>query len=156
MRSQIYIIAADNGLLKIGISKYPAARLATLSTGLPYDLRIVRSWWHPDAFRVERVVHSALAEHRVRREWFNVSIEAATAAILHAIKENNVSEFPVIPQTSATDWLLENTAWNIERSARIEFLRKQGREMDRKQQLEWLESGGMADYPPPPRPWVSE
>lgn len=154
--SQVYIIEASNGLLKIGVSNHPHGRLATLRTALPYDLRVARTWPHHNAYQIERAAHEALLDFRVKREWFNATVEQAIAAIEHAIATTNVVMLAPPPQADpAADWVLANTAWNIERSRRIRALKDAGQEMTREQQRQWLEDGGMDDYPPPPRPWVA-
>jgi hypothetical protein len=54
------------GPVKIGRSKHAAARLLSIQTGYPYDLRI-EHWWGGD---IEKPMHEALTDYRLRGEWY--------------------------------------------------------------------------------------
>ena len=60
---------------KVGRAFDPESRLAGYQTGCPeraYYLRHVSSYFE-DCVEIERRVHSALAEHRMEGEWFDIS-----------------------------------------------------------------------------------
>lgn len=64
---QVYFIQDSiSGMIEIGASVDPKARLAMLQTGCPGELRIVKTATDLD----EREYHQRFAEYRVRGEWF--------------------------------------------------------------------------------------
>jgi hypothetical protein len=72
----IYIIRCiDTDYRKIGIANNPHERLSELQTGCPFELKIERLYTYKQARKLEQLLHSALAIHNVRGEWFNISIE---------------------------------------------------------------------------------
>lgn len=78
----IYIVRDANGLLKIGISSNPTARLATLRTASPVPLAFeyigaLRS----DGYAIEAKAHDILSRHRLSGEWFDCAPEVAVGAI---------------------------------------------------------------------------
>jgi hypothetical protein len=64
-----FIQPIAGGLVKIGVSVAPEARLAALQCGSPVDLQILRVIPCADR-KLESRIHAAFAEHRVRGEWF--------------------------------------------------------------------------------------
>jgi hypothetical protein len=79
----VYIIA-DGYCHKVGIANDVTRRLATLQTGHPNKLTLVRSFELPSrgaAMAVESESHDWLARYRVGGEWF----EADRAMIEHAV-----------------------------------------------------------------------
>ena len=86
MPELIYVIEGAGGLVKIGVSGDPLARLAQLQTASHVPLQIaysaaVRSG---NAFPLEQTVHAALGRYRQSGEWFNVPPQVAVAAIAAA------------------------------------------------------------------------
>ena len=81
----LYVIGAEDGPLKIGISTDVGGRLAALQSHSPHALVAHHQAQPGDARLVERVAHQLLAAKRVRGEWFDVSIDDAVAAINQAI-----------------------------------------------------------------------
>lgn len=83
----LYVIGADTGPLKVGRSKRPKARLQSLATGsdramlLLYQVEVAEGL---DA-EVEALAQVYLREHWTRGEWFNVTLDAARAAIDQAV-----------------------------------------------------------------------
>jgi hypothetical protein len=78
----IYVIRADNGLLKIGISSNPNARLAQLQTSSPFKLSIAYvAALRCDGRTVEAAAHRTLASYRQSGEWFDCPADMAVAAI---------------------------------------------------------------------------
>ena len=69
----VYIIeAVGAGRVKIGYASNVEQRLSTLRTASPLELRVVKVWQASAA--LEKRLHEALAEHRVRGEWFACSV----------------------------------------------------------------------------------
>jgi Meiotically Up-regulated Gene 113 (MUG113) protein len=80
--SFIYVVQADNGMLKIGVSTNPSARLAQLRTASPFKLSLAyMGALRCDGYAVEAAAHETLSRHRLEGEWFNCPPEAAVAAI---------------------------------------------------------------------------
>lgn len=79
----VYVIGAEVGPVKIGLSWNPEMRLSELQTGNPYPLKIfgtipVKN--HLSA-EVERRVHAIFAKCRMSGEWFSCSPDAALRSI---------------------------------------------------------------------------
>jgi hypothetical protein len=80
--SFIYVLRGDHGLLKVGISTNPVARLATLRTASPFPLEMVYvAVTQGPAERLERATHDALRERRCSGEWFDCPLSHVVAAI---------------------------------------------------------------------------
>jgi Meiotically up-regulated gene 113 len=102
----VYIIA-DGYCHKVGIANDVARRLATLQTGHPNKLTLVRSFQLPSraaAMAVESESHDWLARYRVGGEWF----EADRAMIEHAVsllaKKHGSGDVPSARSELATAW----------------------------------------------------
>lgn len=72
----IYVIQATNGMLKIGMSSNPRARLQGLQTGSPLELRVVhrRTVATPRARTAEKRIHHKFRDARVHGEWFKAEL----------------------------------------------------------------------------------
>ncbi|WP_454760559.1 YlcI/YnfO family protein [Caulobacter segnis] len=83
----IYVIGGDDGPLKVGLARSPAARLGRLQTGHPQKLRLhhVQEVAADLAPFVEAKAHEALEKLRSHGEWFNVSTTEAVSAIEAAV-----------------------------------------------------------------------
>jgi hypothetical protein len=80
--SFIYIIRNDHGMLKIGVSTNPSARLAQLRTASAVPLTIAYiAALRCDGRTVEAEVHRGLADCRQNGEWFSCPADMAVAAI---------------------------------------------------------------------------
>jgi predicted GIY-YIG superfamily endonuclease len=69
-KASVYVITNNNGMSKIGISRTPEKRLATLQTASPYKLDMTYLAAHSHAERVEQEAHKLLKKHRSHGEWF--------------------------------------------------------------------------------------
>lgn len=70
MTRYVYLIGeADNPVVKIGVSDDPARRVKDLSTGSPWDLRVL--WTAPGEEAEEAALHRYFHACHVRREWFD-------------------------------------------------------------------------------------
>lgn len=64
----LYVIQASTGEIKIGKAADPLKRLATLQTGSPVPLKLVRVV--DGAGRIEGALHRRLRNFRLHGEWF--------------------------------------------------------------------------------------
>jgi len=70
----LYFIQQGFGAIKIGISAEPDSRLASMQTGNSKPLRLLLKVPFVErnaAYSMEQELHTALAEHHIRGEWFN-------------------------------------------------------------------------------------
>lgn len=83
MTGFVYAIQiGDDGPIKIGQSRSPEKRLASLQGASPYSLRIAHRI--PNERGLERGIHHVLAAHRMRGEWFTNHPEVFAALALAA------------------------------------------------------------------------
>src|ERR1700704_1423978 len=80
--SFIYVVRGDHGLIKIGVSSNPSARLARLRTASAVPLTIAYvGALRCAGYTVEAEAHRTLAGYRLEGEWFNCPVDMAVAAI---------------------------------------------------------------------------
>lgn len=92
--SSVYIIASDGGWCKIGKARDPSTRVSQLATGHPFNLAVSHSFACKDdseAYRVEQLAHVALADHRMKGEWFAVSADVAKDVIENIISPKSTA-----------------------------------------------------------------
>lgn len=78
----LYVIRATNGLYKIGRTRNdPRQRLATIKTGSPLRVSLVRAVEVEDCVGAERALHAELVGQRVRGEWFRLDRSALRAVL---------------------------------------------------------------------------
>lgn len=81
----VYVIEGEHGHVKIGVSRDPVARLATLQTGSSVPIGLVwREFAGDRALEIEQEAHAMLARYRLAGEWFDVPREAAIGAVYGA------------------------------------------------------------------------
>jgi len=70
----VYLIKCVNTTFyKIGISKINYnARLSTMQSGCPYELKFINAIHSPDYRNIERVLHFKFQSKRIRGEWFDL------------------------------------------------------------------------------------
>lgn len=104
---QVYIIAADTAVVKIGISCEPEKRLRALQTGCPFDLELKHTYYVPSrlAMDVERAIHEALQDKARRGEWFNVEPDDAIE-VVKRVAAQMADEYAARARSRA-DWLTE-------------------------------------------------
>lgn len=66
----VYLVRAENGLVKIGKTVDVASRFNTLNTTSPIDLELMGYICSDCAGEIERALHSKFANVRARGEWF--------------------------------------------------------------------------------------
>lgn len=92
--SFVYVIGAESGPRKIGMSADPSRRAALLQTGSPYPLAVLHAVRHERAAAVEAYAHRLLRQHSTAGEWFDVTTDAAVDAITRAITAVDSGEKP--------------------------------------------------------------
>jgi hypothetical protein len=78
----IYVIEAQNGRVKIGVSSAPQRRALTVHQYSPVPCRLIAVWlgdWSD-----ERALHERFADHRVHCEWFR--LEGPLAAFVDSVR----------------------------------------------------------------------
>lgn len=86
--SFIYVITGPPGMVKVGVTKNPRLRFATLQTGCPYPLKLVTLLATPGTgFVVEARIHEILDDHRATGEWFRCSPARSLFAVRQALDE---------------------------------------------------------------------
>lgn len=71
----VYLIAAKNGLVKIGYAKDVQSRFNQIDTSSPCRLELICSYRVRNAPKVEGELHATFARQRVKGEWFDLSGE---------------------------------------------------------------------------------
>ena len=85
MAKSIYIIRCDSGPIKIGIAGNVSSRLSGLRTSSHMPLHLEYSAIvDGDAPTLEKCTHAVLRKHRLRGEWFNVTVHEAIGAMQSA------------------------------------------------------------------------
>jgi hypothetical protein len=78
-----YIVGLVDGPIKIGVtSRLPKTRIsaARVESGRS-DVRILGSFYHPEAYLIEKFSHIHLRKDHLYREWFAVRLEQALSAV---------------------------------------------------------------------------
>lgn len=69
----IYLIKADNGLVKIGKTTDLKTRLDHFTAKLPYEVKLIHSIETNDHTKLERKLHDLFEHKRKRGEWFELN-----------------------------------------------------------------------------------
>jgi hypothetical protein len=77
----VYVIESEAGVVKVGFSGDPQARLLSLLTGHPFALDVVYTRHHDCAPLLEKIAHRILEPMKMRGEWFKCSRYDAIAAV---------------------------------------------------------------------------
>ena len=72
-KGYVYVIDAQNGMYKIGLSKIPKIRLDMLSVSLPFDLKLALLIDCQDMDKVENDLHEFYKDKRQKGEWFQLT-----------------------------------------------------------------------------------
>ena len=76
----VYIVGEPEGPVKIGYTKDLRSRIGAIKTGYPHPMDFIEHMEMPpkeDGLSIERAMHSALKDHRLRGEWFDITGEHA-------------------------------------------------------------------------------
>lgn len=90
----VYVIRADNGLVKIGKSRDAKRRISKLNQIMPYDLEIIYTFRHDQYSDLEAFLHLYFAEFRVRGEWF--SLDADQIALIPDVVNSTPNQLRLI------------------------------------------------------------
>jgi hypothetical protein len=120
----LYLIESQQ-FYKIGIANDVQSRLAQLSTGNPFELKLLASYSFENAEVVERSIHQRFSNKRVRGEWFELGDEdvnefhqiclllgGVLSAVVPTVEEEAVEE---AEQLQETDDILGGIRWRLER-----------------------------------------
>jgi len=77
----VYLIRAENGLVKIGKTHDVEARLQALDIGSPVGLELIFVIETPYADEIEQKLHGIYEQKRVKGEWFSLSEDDVQAII---------------------------------------------------------------------------
>ena len=73
IEGHIYLIKADNGLVKIGKTTDLEMRLDHFTAKLPYEVKLLHSIHTNDHTKLERNLHELFEHKRKRGEWFDLN-----------------------------------------------------------------------------------
>jgi Meiotically Up-regulated Gene 113 (MUG113) protein len=120
----LYLIESQH-FCKIGIANDVQSRLAQLSTGNPFELKLLACYSYENAEVVERSIHQRFAEKRARGEWFALGeqdlsefhqicllLGGIPSAVSPTAEEEEVEE---AEQLQETDDILGGIKWRLER-----------------------------------------
>lgn len=71
----LYLVRAENGFHKIGITQDLSTRVGALQTSGPHRVDLIHSILHEEADNLERHLHKKFADRRVNGEWFHLEDE---------------------------------------------------------------------------------
>lgn len=102
----VYFIT-DGEFIKIGISNNIQKRINSIQTGNPKRLELLRSiecTFESHAINLEKLLHRALSEHRVKGEWFAISQEKINQLplLLYLAESRELAEPQVLREVNRT------------------------------------------------------
>jgi hypothetical protein len=119
---QLYLIECQH-FYKIGVANDVESRLAQLSTGNPFELKVLAVYTFENAELVERAIHQRFAIKRRRGEWFELSdnelqlfkqicqlLGGQAASYMPTIEEHEIEEADQMQEI-----LLDSIEWRLER-----------------------------------------
>lgn len=71
----LYLMLAENGLVKIGIATHPQKRLGVINVASPIEVKLLDSFPDTSAFDSEQELHAMFKNKRVRGEWYSLAEE---------------------------------------------------------------------------------
>lgn len=71
----VYILAAENGMFKIGKSRKPKIRIGTIQTASPVRISVYRVFKSSEYSHMEQHLHELFADFRKLGEWFALTEE---------------------------------------------------------------------------------
>ena len=104
--SAVYVMAADTGLVKVGWSSAPYARLSQVrkdhAAGVEFsDVRLVGFVKTPSFLEIEAIVHDELRDDWKAGEWFSCDPEQALSVVLEFARLRDHSAEIVRPTARA-------------------------------------------------------
>lgn len=86
----VYLVRAENGLIKIGSALDVKLRLEELRTMSPVPIEIIGIFKY-GGVDLEQLLHRELAVHRSHGEWFRVDVASVESALLRAFEAGRVA-----------------------------------------------------------------
>ena len=80
---RLYLLFADNGLIKIGIASQVKNRIAQIKSSSPVPVECLLSVESDDCDRLEKNLHLKFRDKRVKGEWFALSYTDVLELIDH-------------------------------------------------------------------------
>ncbi len=81
----VYVVQADNGLIKIGSAFDIELRFDQIQCASPVPLRL--AWWHLNGgIKLEKWLHRHFRHYRSHGEWFRVRLEDVQAIVARLIE----------------------------------------------------------------------
>ena len=74
----LYFIKGENtNFYKIGVSSNPKRRICDIDSYLPFNLEILSIHYFKNVYDIEEKISKDLESKKIRREWYNLTIEEA-------------------------------------------------------------------------------
>ena len=108
----IYLVEAQNGLVKIGSSRSPHGRLLTIRLYCPVLVRLIAAW--PAEHGAELALHALFREQRSHKEWFR--IEGSLASFVAERRGDGVASIPAWSELTYSVDKCGTSRLNAERS----------------------------------------
>jgi hypothetical protein len=141
----IYLIEAENGLLKIGSSEAPESRYKAFAAYAMCAVRLIAKW--PGEIGDELALHKRFAGQRSYNEWFRIEGDLAEFAEAH--RGLNTPEIPDWRDMSPSTALDRRKAAALKRSATLRQMWADP--VWRAEQLKWLAGMRKRDRKPEAR-----
>ena len=87
----VYLVAAANGLTKIGRTRNLEKRMYALTMWSACSIRLICAWRVVDCLRAEEILHTVFSDKRDHAEWFDLD-EADLGFIRKYLGERGVVE----------------------------------------------------------------
>lgn len=72
-----FVKAKDYSFYKLGVSANVKRRICDIDSYLPFDLEILSLHRLNDVYEVEELIQKKFKQYKIRREWYNLTIEQA-------------------------------------------------------------------------------
>lgn len=115
--SLVYMIEAENGMIKIGVSNSPEKRARAILSASPVKTRLIAVF--PGAFREELRMHKRFENCRAWGEWFYpygdflAFVEQHRWNSVPVIEWESIRHLPTILETRAKRSASMKAAWNV-------------------------------------------
>lgn len=78
----IYIMRCGE-FVKVGIARNVKIRLSNIQSSTPYQVQLVKSFYHPYARKREHEIHTLFMDYHVRGEWFKITEDKLAELLLY-------------------------------------------------------------------------
>lgn len=115
MKFLLYVIEAENRMVKLGRSEFPARRLAAVATHSPVRVRLVAQY--DGSVDAERELHERFREFRSHREWF--ALVGPVADFVNSVRGVGVDRIPDWPELDYASHAISRSRQNERQSEAI-------------------------------------